>query len=708
MKSLADRKAIAIMTGVLFVVIIGCTPVKKPAAPVAGIIPKADTLFGDIRVDNYYWLKDKADTSVINYIKAENSYTQAMTAHLKGLEDRLYDEIVARLKETDTSAAQKIDGYYYYSRTLKGQQYPIFCRKKGELASPEEVMLDLNILAQNQKYLNLGAMRVSPDQRYIAYSIDTSGSESYIIRVKDLQSGELLPDIIGPAESDIEWANDNKTVFYETLDETQRPYRLYSHVLGTETGNDPLLYQENDPAYYLGISKTKSKRYLIMTLESNTTDEQWYLDADKPDGKFRIIVPRKHEVEYYVDHRGDEFFIMTNENAKNFKVMRAPIDNPAKSNWSQFIGHSDSVKIEGIDAFKTYLAVYERYGGLERIEVINLDSNGKHSIAFPDPAYSIYQTQNPVYDTDLLRFRYSSMVKPLSVYDYNMSEHKLDLVKQSEIKGYDQSQYKMERIFATASDGIKVPIILVYKRELFRGDGSNPMLLEGYGAYGLSSDAYFSSSAVSLLNRGFVHAIAQVRGGSEMGRWWYDEGKLMNKRNTFTDFITCAEYLIANKYTSSRMLAIEGGSAGGLLIGAVTTMRPDLFKVVIAQVPFVDILNTMLDPSIPLTVTEYEEWGNPHDSSAYFYIKSYSPYDNTRKAAYPAMLVTGGLNDPRVGYWEPTKWVARLRADKTDSNDLFLKINMGEGHFGVSGRYAEYKDIAFDYAFCLDELGIKR
>jgi oligopeptidase B len=708
MRNFTYGRRIAVLIGAVLTAIIGCTPAERPMPPVAKIVPRADTLFGDIRVDNYYWLKDKADTAVINYIKAENSYTEAMTAHLKDLEDKLYGEMLGRLKETDTSAAQEMDGYYYYSRTLKGQQYPIYCRKKGEMAGPEEVMLDLNMLAQNQKYLNLGAMRVSPDQRYVAYSIDTSGSESYMIHIKDLQSGTNLPDLVGPSAGEIEWANDNKTIFYETLDETQRPYRLYRHTLGGGKGEDPLIYQENDEAFYLDISKTRSKQYILMTLESNTTDEQRYLRADDPAGKFQVIAPRKHEVEYYADHQGNQFFIMTNENAKNFKVMRAPIDNLAQSNWSQFIAHDDSVKIEGIDAFKTYLAVYERSGGLERIEVLNLDSGEKHPIVFPDPAYSIYQASNPVYDTNMLRFRYSSMITPLSVYDYDMSGHELNLVKQTEVKGYDQSLYKMERIFATASDGIKVPIVLAYKKELFRGDGSNPMILEGYGAYGISSDAYFSSSVLSLLDRGFVQAIAQVRGGSEMGRWWYDQGKLMNKRNTFTDFIACAEYLIANKYTSTPKLAIEGGSAGGLLIGAVTTMRPDLFRVVIAQVPFVDILNTMLDPTIPLTVTEYEEWGNPHDSSAYFYIKSYSPYDNTRKTAYPAMLVTGGLNDPRVGYWEPTKWVAKMRALKTDSNDLFLKINMGEGHFGVSGRYAELKDIAFDYAFCLNELGIKR
>ncbi len=698
----------SIIAVLLALAIIGCSPTKKITPPVAKMIPRADTLFGDVRIDNYYWLKNKADSAVIDYIKSENAYTQEMTARLKGLEDSLYNEMVGRLKETDTSATQKIGDYYYFTRTMKGEQYPIYCRKKASLANPEEVMLDLNALAKGQEYLNLGSTKVSPDHRYLAYSLDTSGAETYIIHIKDLQSGEILPDLVGPASGDIEWANDNKTIFYSTLDETQRPYRLYRHTLGAKPADDPMLFEEKDAAYYLGISKTKSKQYLVLTLESNTTDEQWYLNADKPDGKFLLLAPRTHEVKYYIDHRGSQFFIMTNENAKNFKVMDVAIEKPEKSNWHEFIAHSDSVKIEGIDAFKTYLAVYERSGGLQKIKIINLDNNKEFHIEFPDPAYSIYQAQNPNYDTNLLRFRYSSLVTPISTYDYDMSGQKLELVKQNEVKGYDQAQYKMERVFATASDGIKVPIALVYKKDLFRGDGSNPAMLEGYGAYGISSDPYFSSSALSLINRGFVYAIAQIRGGEEMGRWWYDQGKLMNKKNTFTDFISCAEHLIREKYTSSNHLAIVGGSAGGLLIGAVTTMRPDLFKVVIAQVPFVDILNTMLDPSIPLTVTEYEEWGNPHDSAAYFYIKSYSPYDNTRETAYPAMLVTGGLNDPRVGYWEPTKWVAKMRALKTDKNDLLLKINMGEGHFGVSGRYAELKDIAFDYAFCLDEMGIKK
>lgn len=686
----------------------GCNYVYGQNAPVARIIPKADTLFGDIRLDNYYWIKNKSDSAVIDYIKAENSYTQAKAERLKGLEDRLYDEMVGRLKETDTSAAQKIDDYYYYNRIKKGQQYPVYCRKKENLSGKEEIMLNLNQLAKNQKYLNLGAIKISPDHRFLAFALDTLGSESYAIRIKDLQADTLFLDLVGNAGPEVEWANDNRTIFYETLDKTQRPYRLYRHLAGTPTSSDSLIYQEDDEAYFLSISKTKSRQYLLLSLESNTTNETRYLDANNPTGDFAVLYPRQHEIKYYIDHQGDQFFVMTNEKAKNYKVMEVSIKNPAKSTWHEFIPTSDSVKIDGIDAFKNNLVVYERSGGLQKIRIIELANYKESYVNFPDPGYAIYQAPNPVYDTPFLRFRYSSMVSPLAVYDYDMTQGKLELIKRNEVKGYNQDNYKMERIFARATDTIPVPIVLVYRKDLFKGNGTNPMFLEGYGAYGIPSDAEFSSSRISLLDRGFVYAISQIRGGGEMGRWWYDDGKLFHKRNTFTDFIASAEYLINKKYTSKDKLAIIGGSAGGLLIGAVVNMRPDLFKVVVADVPFVDMLNTMLDPTIPLTVTEYEEWGNPHDSLSYFYMRSYSPYDNVERKAYPAMLVTGGLNDPRVGYWEPTKWVAKLRSMKTDSNILLLKINMGEGHFGVSGRYAELKDVAFQFAFCLDQLGIDK
>ncbi len=681
---------------------------QTTAPPVAKIIPKADTLFGDIRIDNYYWIKEKSNPEVIDLIKAENSYTEYKTSHLKDLQDNLYREMIGRLKETDTSAAYRIDDYYYYTRTLKGKQYPIYCRKNKSMSEKEEVMLDLNELAIGQKYLDLGNLKVSPNQRFLAYSIDTSGSESYSIRIKDLQTNLQLPDLIIPTGSEIEWTNDNNTIYYETLDNTQRPYRLYRHRMGDNPASDNLVYQEDDEAYYLNLSKTRSKKYLTINTESNTTNEILVLDADNPAAQFEVVAKRQHEIKYYIEHQEDKFYILTNENAKNFKIMTASVNDLDKSKWNEYIPHNDSVKIEGIDAFKQYIVVSERSGGMQKIRTIVIGTNKPNYVQFPDPAYSIYPAENPNYDTPVLRIRYSSLTTPSSTFDYDMKTQKLVLIKQNEVKGYIPAEYKMERVLATASDNVKVPILLVYKKALFKGDGTNPLLLDGYGAYGISSDAYFGSARLSLIDRGYVYAIAQIRGGGEMGRWWYDDGKLLNKKNTFTDFIACSEYLINNKYTSKEKLEIAGGSAGGLLIGAVVNMRPDLFKGVIANVPFVDILNTMLDPTIPLTVTEYEEWGNPHDSLYYFYMKSYSPYDNVVKKDYPTMLVTGGLNDPRVCYWEPTKWVSKLRALKTDNNTLLLKINMGEGHFGVSGRYAELKDVAFQYSFLLDALGINK
>jgi oligopeptidase B len=487
------QKFVAIIfSGIILVSLAGCSRLSVPSPPNAKIIPRADTLFGDVRVDNYYWLKNREDSSVINYIKAENAYTQKMTAHLMPLENKLYDEMVERLKETDTSAAQKIDDYFYYTRTDKGQQYPVYCRKQGNLSNKEEVLLDLNILDLTQKYINLGAFKVSPDHHFLAYAIDTSGSESYAIHFKNLQTDQPLPDVIVPAGSDIEWGNDNKTIFYETLDNTQRPFKMHRHLLGMKPENDTLLFKESDEAYYLSISKTRSKQFIVLNLESNTTDELWTLDADKPLGQFKVVVPRKHDVKYYLDHSGTNFFIMTNENAKNFKIMKTPTENPVQANWTEYIGQDDSVKIEGIDSFKKNLVVYERSGGLPQIKVINLDNNEGHNVAFPDPAYSIYQGSNPVYDTAVLRFRYSSLGTPFSVYDYNMDTRKLELVKRNEVKGFDQTKYSTERIFARASDSVMVPIVLIYKKDLFKGDGTNPLMLEGYGAYGISSDPDFS------------------------------------------------------------------------------------------------------------------------------------------------------------------------------------------------------------------------
>ncbi len=678
----------------------------SPTPPVARMLSRADTLFGDVRMDNYYWIRDKANPEVIKYLETENAYTDSMTAHLQKLQDKLYNEMVGRLVEIDTTAPVKINDFYYYQRTEKDRQYPIYCRKRGSLSANEEILLNLNEL--KHEYISLGAFKVSPDHRYLAYAIDTSGWETYSVFVKDLRESKALPDTINVTAGDLEWANDNATLFYTTLDSTQRPYELHRHRLGTAQDSDAMVYREDDPSFYMGLSKTRSRKYVIISLGSILSSELWTLDADQPDSQFRIVAPRKKDTEYSLDHRGDEFFIVTNENAKNFKVMRTAAANPGRENWREFIPQDDSVKIEKIDAFAGHLVVSERSAGLPRLRVVDLSSNERHYIEFPDPAYDIWAASNPVYDTTAFRFNYSSLVTPSSVFDYDMRGRERTLVKQSKINNYEPADYKTERLWAKAPDGIPVPIVVAYKTALFKNDGSNPMMLEGYGAYGIPSDPHFSVTNVSLLDRGFVYGIAQVRGGGEMGRWWYEDGKLLKKKNTFTDFVACAEYLIDNRYTSKDRLAIIGGSAGGILIGAVVNMRPDLFRVAFAGSPFVDVLNTMLDPTIPLTVTEYDEWGNPNDSAFYFYIKSYAPYENVEAKAYPAMFLIGGLNDPRVAYWEPTKWAAKLRSMKTDTNPLLLRVYMGEGHFGVSGRYAQLKEQSQVYSYCLDVLGIAK
>jgi oligopeptidase B len=678
------------------------------APPVAKVIPKADTLHGDVRIDNYFWLREKSNPEVIKYLKVENEYTEAMMKHTKKFQERLYKELVGRIKETDISVPVKIDDYYYYSRTEEGKQYPIYCRKKKSLNDEEKVLLDQNALAEGHDYFGLGAFKASPDHQLLAYSVDTTGSETYTLYVKDLNSGELLRDEIQNTYYSVEWANDSKTIFYTTLDDAKRPYKLYRHVLGTAQKEDEMVYQEQDEAFFVSISKTRNKKYLIMTLESQTTTEVWYLKADLPKDTLKVIHPRQYRMEYYIAHHGDKFYVVTNDQAKNFKLMEVSATDPSKKNWRELIPHRDSVKIDAADVFKNHLIVYEREKGLKRIHIINLTNNQAHYVDFPEPVYTFWQGRNPNFDTNILRFNYTSLVTPRSVFDYNMDTKTRELKKQYEVlSGYDPSGYQSERIFAKALDGTMVPISLVYKKGMVK-DGNNPLFLHGYGSYGASREPRFSSNRLSLLDRGFVYAMAHVRGGGEMGRYWYEGGKLLKKKNTFTDFIACAEHLIAEKYTSSDKLVIYGVSAGGLLMGAVTNMRPDLFKAVIADVPFVDAINTMLDPSIPLTVIEYEEWGNPNQKEYYHYMKSYSPYDNVEAKDYPNMLITAGLNDPRVQYWEPAKWSAKLRALKTGRNVLLLKTKMGAGHMGASGRYDYLKDVAFEYAFIFDLFGIEK
>jgi oligopeptidase B len=710
---LTNRRSIALWSTVflfslIFVCFSTCIAQQNITPPVAKIIPKADTLFGDIRIDNYFWLRDRANPEVIKYLEAENNYTEAVMNHTEKFQEQLYKELLGRIKETDLSVPEKIDDYYYYTRTEQGKQYPIYCRKKGGLEASEEILLDQNALAVGHKYLEVGVYKISPDHQLLAYSVDTTGSEAYTLYVKDLNTGKLLTDEVPNTYYSAEWANDNQTIFYTILDEAKRPYELYRHTLGTKPEEDVLVYHEPDQAYEVSLKKTKNKEYLLMNLESETTSEVHYLKADYPTEDFKVIHPRQHEMEYSVDQRGDKFFIVTNEGAKNFKLMEAPVLNPSKNNWIEVIPYSDSVKIDDIDVFKNHLVVYERERGLKRIRILNMTNNEVQYVDFPEPVYTFWQARNPDFNTNVLRFNYTSLITPRSVFDYNMDMKTRELKKQEEVLGgYDPSQYQSERIFAKAEDGTMIPISLVYKKGMVK-DGTNPLFLYGYGAYGASSEPRFSSNHLSLLDRGFVYAIAHVRGGGEMGRYWYEDGKLLHKKNTFTDFIACAEHLIAEKYTSSDKLVINGGSAGGLLIGAVNNMRPDLFKIVVAQVPFVDALNTMLDPSLPLTVIEYEEWGNPNNKEYYDYMKSYSPYDNVEAKNYPNMLITAGLNDPRVSYWEPTKWAAKLRAKKTDQNRLLLKTKMESGHFGATGRYDYLRDVAFEYAFIFDVLGIKQ
>ena len=675
--------------------------------PVAKIVPKTDTVHGDIRVDNYFWLREKTNPEVIAHLEAENKYTEAMTAHTKPLQEQLYKEMLGRIVETDLDVPEKLDDYFYYSRTEEGKQYPIKCRKKGSLDAPEEILLDINKEAAGFEHFDVGSFAVSPNHMLLAYAVDTTGGEEYTIYVRDLVTGKNIADAI-PNTYSIEWAADNKTIFYTTLDATHRPYRLWKHTLGADPATDPIVYEEKDESFYVGITSTKSKEYLFLAMGSISSNEYRYIKSDAPDSEWKIIAPRRKDVEYSVDHHGDRFYIVTNDGAKNFKVVYAPVADPGPANWVEFLPHRAAVKVDAVESFANHMVVYEREDGLKKLRIIDLNTGNFHYVDFPEPVYTYSGANNPEFETDIVRFTYNSLVTPKSVFDYNMSTKSRELMKEYEVKGgYDKSQYTSERIFATAKDGAKVPISIVYKKGV-KLDGTSPLLLYAYGSYGISMDPSFSSNRLSLLDRGVIYAIAHIRGGDEMGRQWYDDGKLLKKKNTFTDFIACAEHLIAEKYTSANRLGAYGGSAGGLLMGVIATTRPDLFEVVYASVPFVDVINTMLDESIPLTVIEFDEWGNPKNKEYYDYMLSYSPYDQAKSQDYPHMLVDAGLNDPRVGYWEPAKWVAKLRSVKTDKNDLVFKIEMGAGHMGASGRYDYLKDIAFEFAFILDHLGIKQ
>lgn len=677
------------------------------ATPAAHVRPHEITIHGDTRVDDYFWLRDKGNPEVIEYLDAENEYAQRMTAHLERVRKRLYDEMVGRMQETDSTAPVRLGEFYYYSRTEKGKQYSIHCRKAGSVEAEEEVLLDLNLLAEGHDYLRLGVYRVSPDQRLLAYSLDTDGAEDYTIRFKDLSTGEILPDQIEGTAYSAVWAEDNETIFYTTRDEARRSYRLFRHRLGTSPSMDTLIHQEDDQLFRVMISKTRDRRYLVLKIGSYETSESHILEADNPEGSFRLVHPRRKGHRYSLHHRKGTFYIHTNEGATNFKVMTVETSAPERENWLEYIPHRGNVLVEYLALFENHMVVHERENGLQTLRILDFSNAESSYVPFPEPVYTVSGASNPEFGSGVYRFIYSSLTTSSSVIDYDVETLEWALVKQKPVLGgYDPANYETERIFATAGDGTEVPVSLVYRKGFAR-DGSAPLLLYGYGSYGSSVDPGFNSSRLSLLDRGFVFAIAHVRGGQEMGRRWYDDGKFLRKKNTFTDFVACARHLIAEGYTSRERLAIMGRSAGGLLIGAVLNMAPELFKVAVAGVPFVDVVTTMMDESIPLTVGEFEEWGNPREEKYYRYMLSYSPYDNVEEKEYPHLLVTAGLNDPRVAYWEPAKWTAKLRRLKTDDNVLLLKTFMGAGHFSSSGRYDYLKDLVFEFAFIMDMLGIE-
>jgi oligopeptidase B len=678
-----------------------------PKPPIAKKIPKTTQIHGYTVVDDYFWLREKENPEVIEYLKAETSYAETMLQSTKGFQAALYKEMLARIKETDVDVPYKKGDYYYYTRTIKGQQYPIYCRKPGSLRGKEEITLDVNALAQGKAFFSLGAYQVSTDGNLLAYSTDETGFRQYKLHVKDLRTGKVTPNIAERVIS-VSWANDNQTIIYGQEDATtKRPHKIFRHLLGGE--QDELLYEEKDELYRVYAGKTRSKGFIVAVSSSSTTSEVRYLPADHPNEALKLLLPRQENHEYYVDHLGDSFYIRTNDQGKNFRLVTAPVSDPARANWKEVIPHRKEVMLEDVDCFAAQYIAVERANGIPQLTVHDLKSGKSHRIAFPEPVYVASPAQNAEFNTNLYRISYESFVTPRSLYDYNVNTKTLKLLKQQPVLGgYDATQYKSERLYATAADGAKVPISIVYKKGM-RRTGKAPLLLEGYGSYGISNDVDFSSNRLSLLNRGVIYAQAHIRGGGELGKEWHDQGKLMVKQNTFTDFIASAEHLVKEKYTSSDRLVITGGSAGGLLMGAVTNMRPDLFKAVVSYVPFVDVMNTMLDASLPLTVGEYLEWGNPNEKAAYDYMRSYSPYENLAAKNYPTMLVRTSLNDSQVMYWEPAKYVARLRTLKTDNNPLLFKIKLEPGgHGGASGRYDRLKDTAFDYAFILGQFGIDK
>ncbi len=674
--------------------------------PVAKKVSHVTQIHGYTLKDDYFWLREKNNPQVIKYLEDENAYTEEVMKPTKEFQEALYKEILGHIKQTDLSVPSRIGEYYYYSRTEEGKQYPYQCRKKGSMDAAEEVLLDLNKLAEGHSFLGLGGFRVSDDGNFLAYSTDTTGYRQYTLHVKDLRSGQTLGESIERTGS-IEWANDNKTLFYTTEDAvSKRSDKFWRHVVGSD--KNELLYEEKDELFDVGGGRSLDKKIIFMGSYAKTSRELRYLPSNNPTGEFKVILPRENGHEYDVDHYNGQFYITTNKNAKNFRVVTAPISDPSEKNWKPFIEHNPKIKIDGLTTFANHLVVSEKEGGLNYLRIIDMRTKQSHRISTDEADYAIFLGGNPEFNTPTVRFNYQSMVTPSSVYDYDMNTRQRKLLKQQEVLGgYDAKNYEAKRIWGVARDGTRVPISLVYKKGV-KFDGAAPMLLYAYGSYGASMAPTFSSSRLALLDRGVIYALAYIRGGGELGEEWREQGRMMKKLNTFYDFIDCADYLVKNKYTSTDRLIIQGGSAGGLLIGAVVNMRPDLFKAVVAQVPFVDVMNTMLDASLPLTTSEWIEWGNPNEKPAFDYMIKYSPYDNIAAKNYPAMLVQVSLNDSQVPYWEGTKFLAKLRATKTDRNLLLLKANMGAGHGGSSGRYDALRETAFTYSFMLWQLGIAK
>lgn len=664
---------------------------------------------GITRIDEYYWMREREDPRVVEYLQAENQYLEEALKHIQPLEDTLFQEMKGRIKEVDSSAPEKIRNYFYYTRTEADKQYPVYCRKKDTLDAPEEILLDQNQLAQGHEFCSVSAFSISPDETKLAYSVDLEGAEVYTIYIKNLNDGSLYPETINRTHGSVyftvgaEWAEDSKTLYYLSLDAYHRAYQLFRHTLGANSSEDELLFHETDETYSLTLFKTRSQQYIMLYHYNTLSQEMRFLATDKPDAELKVLQPRKPGLEYYATHLDDSFLVITNDNARNFRLMQTPVSAPGMENWHEILGNRADVLIEHVDVFENHIVLHERKNGLRQLRVSHTDgvSNLRY-VAFPDPTYEVFVDANFEFSTNQMRFRYSSLTTPMSVISFNMDTGEWTVLKEDEVPGgYDKTQYVTEYVFVTASDGKKIPMSMAYKKGL-KKDGKNPVLLYGYGAYGASSEASFNTNILSLLDRGFIFAIGHVRGGSEMGREWYDEGKLYYKKNSFTDFIACAEHLINENYSSSKKIGIIGGSAGGLLVGACMIMRPELFGAVICKVPFLDVITSMSDPTIPLTTLEYDQWGNPENKVDFEYMLSYSPYDNIRPVEYPDLLLTTGFNDPRVAYWEPAKFMARLRDIKKGDNLVLLQTNFSAGHAGASGRYDYLKENVLDFAFLID------